>query len=414
MKEIQPSLLRIYGEEAAAQQLRYEKLGETFRRSFGREPGDFFRAPGRVEIGGNHTDHQHGVALAAAVTLDTAAAVGRRTDKKLLLKSEGYPDCGIDLSESLAVREEEKGTTQGILRGMAAAFAERGASFEAGGFQACITSNVPAGSGLSSSAAFEILLGTILNEYYYDGRADREELARIGQWVENRYFGKPCGLMDQLASSLGGAVLMDFEDPARPRTEKLDFDLRQAGYTLCILKTGAGHENLTDEYAAIPAECGAVAAFFGKNVLREVPEEAFTAAIPALRETCGDRAVLRALHVYEENRRARAEAEAVREGRIADFLKLVDRSGRSSVECLQNVTPSGAVLHQEMMITLACSQKLLAGEGAVRVHGGGFGGTAEAFVPNEAFPLFKARMETVLGDESVIALRICPAGGTRL
>ena len=370
-----------------------------------------FSAPGRTEIGGNHTDHQYGCVLAAAVNLETVADVTLNGKNVILVQSEGYPVVQVDLSD-LTVHDEEKNTTAALIRGVAAAFAERGAKVQ--GFDAVVKSTVLPGSGLSSSAAFEVLMGTICNELFFDGKLTAVEIAQIGQQAENVYFGKPCGLMDQMASSVGSMVFIDFEDPAQPKIERIPFDLAKAGYALCIIDSGADHADLTDEYAAIPGEMKKVCAFFGKEVLRQIPKATFMEALPEVRKTVSDRAVLRALHIYQENERVVRQVEALKSGDMDAFLNLVKESGRSSWMYLQNITPTGAVVHQEVAVALALCEDLLMGKGAYRVHGGGFAGTVQAFVPLEMLTDFCERIEKVLGAGSCHVLNIRENGGIRI
>ena len=379
-----------------------------FENAFHTAPTHVFSAPGRTELGGNHTDHQHGRVLAAAVELDTRAAVALNGTSRIRVLSEGYPVCEVDLRD-LAVRPEERNTTAALIRGVAAGFAGRGCSLA--GFDACVTSTVLPGSGLSSSAAFEVLLGTAINHLFSCG-ADAVEIAKIAQYAENVYFGKPCGLMDQMASSVGGCVAIDFADPAAPVVTPVDFDFSACGHRLCIIDSGASHADLTDEYAAVPGELAAVSGFFGKAVLRDVPEDAFYAALPELRRTAGDRAVLRAIHVYDENRRVEAQVAALQRGDFSAFLHYVNLSGHSSQELLQNVIPTGATAHQEVALALALARHLLGGRGACRVHGGGFAGTIQAFVPDDLLEGFRAGMEAVLGQGACHVLAIRKAGGT--
>lgn len=369
-----------------------------------------FSAPGRTEISGNHTDHQHGFVLAAAVDLETVADVTRNRTNRIWVQSEGYPVIYIDLND-LSVHEDEKNTSSAIIRGVAAAFAQRGARLE--GFDAAIHSNVLAGSGLSSSTAFEVLMGTIFNELFFDKQLNAIEIAQIGQYAENVYFGKPCGLMDQMASSVGGMVFIDFEDPAKPIVEKVDFDFSKAGHALCIIDSGADHADLTDEYGAIPQELGKICSWFGKQVLRQIPESDFLAAIPELRGTVSDRAILRAIHVYQENKRVLQQKEALQNGDFDTFLHLVTQSGHSSWMYLQNICPAGETELQAVAIALAMCDTLLAGKGAYRVHGGGFAGTVQAFVPMDMLSQFKDGMEAVLGQGSCHVLSIRPEGGIR-
>jgi len=369
-----------------------------------------FSAPGRTEIGGNHTDHQHGCVLAAAVNLEITAQVTLINERFIRVSSEGYPPVEVSLDD-LTFREEERNTTLALVRGIAAAFVARGCTLH--GFEATVTSTVLPGSGLSSSAAFEILLGTIMNELFNGGHFSPAEIAMIGQWAENVYFGKPCGLMDQMASAVGGMVYIDFADPKNPVVEKLDFDFISSGHVLCILDSGASHADLTDNYAAIPVELNRISNYFGQSVLRDVPEERFWAELPRLRELAGDRGVLRAIHFYEENRRAGQEAQALRDGDFNRFLTLVRQSGQSSWMYLQNVIPAGAVAHQEMGVALALCHRLLGDRGAFRVHGGGFAGTVQAFVPTDLLSRFKSETEAVLGEGSCHVLSIRPEGGIR-
>ena len=370
-----------------------------------------FSAPGRTEIGGNHTDHQHGCVLAAAVDLETVATVWVDDSSLIQIDSEGYPVITVDLNE-LDVREDEKNTTASLIRGIASAFVQRGAKLS--GFRAKVKSTVLPGSGLSSSAAFEVLIGTILNELFFEKKLSAIEIAQIGQYAENVYFGKPCGLMDQMASSVGGMVYIDFEDPEKPKVQKLEADLETFGYGLCIIDTGADHADLTDEYAAIPGELAQLCQFFGKKYLREIPKAEFVQKIPELRGKVTDRAILRAFHIYQENDRVRQQVEALRWDDIDAFLDLVKESGRSSWMYLQNITPAGAVKHQEVAVALALCETYLKGQGAYRVHGGGFAGTVQAFVPLDMLDSFKASIEAVLGENSCHVLNIRQQGGIRV
>jgi len=370
-----------------------------------------FSAPGRTEIGGNHTDHQHGCVLAAAVDLETVATVWVDDSSLIQIDSEGYRVITVDLNE-LDVREDEKNTTASLIRGIASAFVQRGAKLS--GFRAKVKSTVLPGSGLSSSAAFEVLIGTILNELFFEKKLSAIEIAQIGQYAENVYFGKPCGLMDQMASSVGGMVYIDFEDPEKPKVQKLEADLETFGYGLCIIDTGADHADLTDEYAAIPGELAQLCQFFGKKYLREIPKAEFVQKIPELRGKVTDRAILRAFHIYQENDRVRQQVEALRWDDIDAFLDLVKESGRSSWMYLQNITPAGAVKHQEVAVALALCETYLKGQGAYRVHGGGFAGTVQAFVPLDMLDSFKASIEAVLGENSCHVLNIRQEGGIRV
>lgn len=370
-----------------------------------------FSAPGRTEICGNHTDHQRGAVLAAAVNLETVAEVTLNHSDIIRVVSEGYAPVEVDLSD-LDIRESEKNTTAALIRGVAAAFAQRGARLH--GFDAAVHSTVLPGSGLSSSAAFEVLIGTICNELFFDRKLSAVEIAQIGQYAENVYFGKPCGLMDQTASSVGNLVFIDFANPDAPVVERIDFDFRQAGHALCIIDSGADHADLTDEYTAIPAELKQVCNFFGKEVLRQIPEAEFFAALPRLRHQVPDRAILRAIHFYQENRRVFRQAEALRRGDFEEFLQIIRQSGQSSWMYLQNITPTGSVAHQDVAVALAMCDTLLAGRGAFRVHGGGFAGTVQAFVPLDMLEDFRSGIEAVLGAGSCHVLSIRPEGGIRV
>lgn len=387
-----------------------ETLDRGFSAQFGGAPEAYFSAPGRTEIGGNHTDHQHGRVLAGAVNLDTLAAVRATSGNEIRVLSQGYPLCTVFL-EDLSPKKEEENTTAALIRGVAARFRELGAELR--GFDAFVTSTVLPGSGLSSSAAFEVLLGTVCNALFFENRLSAPEIAKIGQYAENVYFGKPCGLMDQMASAVGNLVSIDFADPEAPVVTPVDFDFAACGYALCIIDSKASHADLTDEYAAIPQELGRVCAHFGKQYLRQVPEEDFFGALPELRREGGDRAVLRAVHVYEDNRRVDRQVSALRAGDFDAFLALVKESGYSSYMYLQNVIPAGYVDHQDMAVALALCERLLGGRGAYRVHGGGFAGTVQAFVPEDQLERFRAGIDKVLGEGACHVLTIRPWGGVR-
>jgi galactokinase len=413
MARLEAAVASLYGgAAAAAQRERYRGLLRGLEETFGhREDIAVFSAPGRTEIGGNHTDHQHGKVLAGSVNLDVIAAVTPNGEDVIRVKSEGFPLFAVELGD-LSVREEERNTSAALVRGVAAWFKGHGCTLE--GFDAYLTSNVLKGSGLSSSAAFEVLIGNILNDLFFDGKCTAVELAQIGQYAENVYFGKPSGLLDQMAASVGNMVTIDFADNANPVVERVDFDFASNRHALCIVDSGADHADLTDEYAAVTRELKEVCACFGKNVLREVPETDFFAALPALRRKCGDRAVLRAIHVYDENSRVDGQVGALRRGDFEAFLMHIRDSGLSSWRLLQNVVPAGYTHHQEVAFALSMAERLLDGRGACRVHGGGFAGTIQAFVPLDMLDAFKAGMERVLGDGACHVLSIRPVGGVRL
>ncbi len=387
------------------------ELNRGFEAYFGRMPQRYFSAPGRTEIGGNHTDHQRGRVLAGAVDLDTVAAVRVSGTDTIRIQSEGYPPCEVKLDDLLP-RKEEINTTAALVRGVAARFTELGAKL--GGFDAYVTSTVLPGSGLSSSAAFEVLLGTICNSLFFGNQLSMPEIAKIGQYAENVYFGKPCGLMDQMASAVGNLVSIDFADPESPIITPVEFDFSACGYALCIIDSRASHADLTKEYAAIPAELKTICAYFGASVLREVAESDFYAAIPRLRSLCGDRAVLRAIHFYEDDRRVQQQVAALNRGDFDAFLRLVRRSGQSSWMYLQNVIPAGYTDHQDMAIALVMCHRLLGDRGAFRVHGGGFAGTVQAFVPVDMLEGFQSGMDGVLGEGACHVLSIRPYGGVEI
>lgn len=408
------TLARLYGAEGAERaRERCTEVVEGFARTFRRPAEALFSAPGRTELGGNHTDHQHGCVLAAAVDLDILAAAAPNGSSVIRVLSQGYPLTEVDLREP-EPRDDERDTSAALIRGVAARMSALGCDLRAGGLDVYMISNVPKGSGLSSSAAYEVLIGTMLNELFWDGHCTPVELAQIGQYAENVYFGKPCGLMDQTASSVGGVVFIDFSDTAHPAVERLDVELQSYGYALCILDSGAGHEGLTAEYRSITDELRAVCRVFDREVLRDVPEEAFLARLPEVRAAAGDRAVNRAFHVYAENRRAQEEKQALGRGDFDRFLELARESGRSSAMYLQNIIPTGSAAAQELMVTIALCERILEGRGAVRVHGGGFGGTAQAFVPLDMLSKFKETTEAALGQGRCHVVMIRPAGGIRL
>ena len=383
----------------------YEQLKNRFIQTYGKQPSYIFSAPGRTELGGNHTDHQHGMVLAAAVDRETLAAVAPNGTATVNLLSEGFPPCQVDLTD-LSIHPEEEGKTTALIRGVASKFQSYGLK----GFDAYVTSNVLSGSGLSSSAAFEVLMGVIFDRLCGAGKTP-VEIAQIGQAAENEYFGKPCGLMDQTASSVGSIIAIDFADPAHPVVKPIPFDFSACGHSLCIIDTGASHADLTDEYAAITQELKAVCAVFGKEHLRDVSEEAFYGNLAQVRSIAGDRAVLRAIHVFEENKRVAKQASALLVGDFGAFLKLVTQSGISSWQLLQNVIPAGRTHAQEVAYALAVAQHLLGDRGACRVHGGGFAGTIQAFVPTDMVESFRSGMEQAIGAGRCHIMSIRKEGG---
>ena len=386
-------------------------LDAGFTAAFGGAPERYFSAPGRTEIGGNHTDHQRGRVLAAAVNLDTRAAVRVNGTDTVRILSKGYPMSVVDL-KALTPQANEVNSTPALIRGVAARFAQLGC--EVRGFDAYCESTVLPGSGLSSSAAYEVLIGTIINGLFFDGKVSQPEIAMIGQYAENVFFGKPCGLMDQMASAVGNLVTIDFYDKDNPVIEPVDFDFASCGHALCIIDSQASHADLTDEYAAIPGELKAVCAHFGKDVLTQIDEKDFYTAIPALRQACGDRAVLRAVHFYQENARVPRQVAALKAGDFDAFLSLIKKSGYSSYMYLQNVIPAGYKEHQDVAVSLALCEHYLNGRGAYRVHGGGFAGTVQAFVPFDILDGFVAGIDAVLGEGACHVLSIRPQGGVEM
>ena len=412
--ELNEPLSHLLYDDLAAARERIAKVLDEFQKTFGvgdDTPVALCSAPGRTEIGGNHTDHQHGRVLAGAVDLDFLACASPNGTNTIRFQSEGWPMVEVAL-DTLDPKEEEKESTAALVRGMAAQAAQKG--YTVAGFDVYATSSVLPGSGLSSSAACEVLLGVIENHLFCHDELDPVTIAQMGQKAENVYFGKPCGLMDQTASSVGGAVTIDFADPAAPIVRALQVDLDSLGYALCIINCGADHADLTDEYAAVPREMRSVAAFFGKEVLREIKESDVLTNLPALRKAVGDRAVLRALHFLADNERVAKQADALAKGDMDTFLALVNESGHSSWEQLQDITPAGAVQEQSMAIALTVAQRALNGRGAYRVHGGGFAGTIQAFVPLDILAAFRSEIEDALGAGCCHVLRIRPVGGTVL
>lgn len=405
----------IYGSdpgEIAAARTRLGSLLDWHGKAFGEDANStdvsLYTAPGRTEMGGNHTDHQQGAVLAGSVTLDMVACAAPNGTHTACVISEGYPEIVVNLDE-LDPKPEEEGTSQALVRGMAAAMAQRG--YSPVGFNAVVYSAVPGGSGLSSSAAYEVLIGVILNHIACADDLTAAEIAQIGQFAENTFFGKPSGLMDQMGSALGGVAHLDFKDPAKPVIHPIPFDMEKTGYALCIIDSGADHADLTDDYTAIRTEMKSIAAFFGKDVLREVDPAEFWTRIPELRATTSDRAVLRAMHFFEDHARVAQQAAAIEEGRFGDFLQLVKESGISSQTQLQNLYSVGQPLEQAVVVTQSVAKHVLDGRGAVRVHGGGFAGTVQAYVPADFAGEFKKEVDQAIGPDACHILRIRPIGG---
>ncbi len=406
----------IYGcgaDERKDYEARFEKVIDGFCEEFGN--GDdlrIFSAPGRTEIGGNHTDHQHGAVLAGGLNLDVIGAAKLNGTNTIRIKSEGYPMDVIDLTD-LSDNKAEYGQASALIKGIAAKFAEMG--YKLSGFDAYTISSVLKGSGMSSSAAFEVLVANIINSMFAKGEVSAVEIAKIGQFAENVYFGKPCGLLDQMACSVSSMVAMDFATPEKPIIEKIDFDFAKTRHALCIIDTGADHSDLTDEYAAIPEEMKKVANFFGKEYLNDVDKDEFTAKMRDVREEIGDdRALLRAVHYLNETQRAKDEATALKNGDFEGFLKLIKKSGLSSYMYLQNVYAASMPHAQAVSLALALCDEILGERGAYRVHGGGFAGTIQAFVPYDMLYEFKTRIEAVLGEGMCHVLTIRPVGGCEI
>ncbi len=405
----------LYPNAVPATKQRYADTIDDFVKTFGNTADDdkmaLFSSPGRTEVGGNHTDHQHGAVLAAAVNMDVIAVVRLNDTGVIRVQSKGFRMDTIDLSD-LSPQENERTHAASLIRGIAFRLNELG--YRIGGFDAYTTSNVLKGSGLSSSAAFENLIGTILNYSYNDGDIDAVEIAKVSQFAEVHYFGKACGLMDQMASSVGGFASMDFGNPEVPIIRKIDFDFAHSGYALCIVDTKGNHADLTPDYDAIPFEMKSVAAYFGKDVLRDVDPSAFYQNLAAVRETVSDRAVIRAIHFFNENQTALDEAVALEQGDFDRFKGLVKASGLSSFCYLQNVFSPAHPAEQGVSLALAVSQSVLGDEGVCRVHGGGFAGTIQAFVPLSLVDNYRAALEAVFGEGTCHVLSIRPIGSTRI
>ena len=394
-----------------AQRDRYIKALEEFEKLYGVKEVEIYSAPGRSEVGGNHTDHQLGMVLATSINLDAIAIVAKTGDNKVTIKSEGYKKEEVSLEELQPVKEEE-GTSRGLIRGMAARLKEEG--YQIGGFQAYVTSDVLSGSGMSSSAAYEVLLGNIFSGLYNEMKISPVFIAQAGQYAENVFFGKPCGLMDQMASSVGGLIFIDFKELKNPEVKQVNVDFETFGYSLCIVDTKGSHAELTPEYAAIPAEMKKVAGFFNQDVLRKVDQEEFYRQIPQIREQFGDRAVLRAMHFFAEDERVQAQVKALEAGEFENFKSLLIESGDSSYKYLQNVYTSRDVHNQSVSIGLAVSDRVLKGKGGWRVHGGGFAGTIQAFVPNDLVDEYKKNLEHVFGEGSCLVLKVRKYGGIKV
>lgn len=391
---------------------RVEKAAGMYRKTFKDNASvRIFSAPGRTEIGGNHTDHQHGCVLAAAIDMDILAAAAENGTNVIRILSEGYKMVEIDIMNLKPVKEEEN-TSSAIIRGVAAGLAKEGYNIK--GFNMYAVSSVLKGSGLSSSAAFEVIVGTVMNGLFCGGAVDSVKIAQIGQFAENVYFGKPSGLMDQMASSVGNIVAIDFKDTDNPVVKKIDFDFSKAGYALCIIDSGADHADLTPEYAAIPKEMKEVASYFGKEVLRETDINSVLENAADIRDKFGDRAFMRAVHFFDDNERALKEAEYLQNGNFDEFLTTIRQSGYSSYMYLQNVSVCGSDREQAVAYVLCLCHAFLKDKGAYRVHGGGFAGTVQAFVPSELVGSFKEKIEKAVGKGCCHVLSIRAMGGAEL
>lgn len=391
---------------------RYLKLLDSYCEFFG-EYTDVrvFSAPGRTEVGGNHTDHQHGRVLAGSIDLDAVAVVSQNNENKIVLKSEGYDILSVDLND-LAFNKNEEGTTSALIRGCCNFVAERG--FKIGGFNAYVTSNVLRGSGLSSSAAFEVLICTILNALFCNNELNKVDVAVISQKAEREYFGKPCGLLDQMACSQGGFTAIDFKEPTTPVIESVDFDITAKNHVLCVVDTHGDHADLTQDYADITIECKNISNYFNKEFLRDVCIKDFYDSIKDLRQKFGDRAVLRAIHFFNENQRAEDEKIALQRDDFERFLDLVNESGDSSYKYLQNIYSNTNVSNQGLSLALALTEMFLNGEGASRVHGGGFAGTIQCYIPTDRIIEYKEMIDSVFGENSCQILKIRPVGGCEI
>ena len=412
--KLDTKLADIYGEEnVKGQKERYIDTVSEFLSVYGEREVSIFSVPGRSEISGNHTDHNHGKVLAGSINLDIIAIASKTDDDVIRIKSKGFDEDVVDTNTYTEPREADYFKSGALIAGMAKAFANGG--YNKGGYIAYTTSNVFKGSGLSSSAAFEVMVGNILNYFYNDGKVDNVEIAKMAQYSENVFFGKPCGLMDQMACAVGGFVYIDFEDTKNPKIEKIDFNLSGAGYALCIVNTGGNHADLNDDYASVPSEMKAVAKELGCEYLRQTCLGEVLANVKTLREKVGDRAILRAYHFFNENDRVSAQASYLKENDVESFLEFVIKSGNSSYKYLQNVYTTKNVSEQGLSLALAITENILCDTGAAwRVHGGGFAGTIQAFVPFEQVKSYKEEIDSALGEGACHILRIRPYGAIQV
>lgn len=404
----------LYGKDAATLQKqadRYTNLLKKFQSAFNKDEAEVFSSPGRTEIGGNHTDHNFGRVLAGAVNMDNVAVAAKNNTNVVTIESVGYPKIVVDLNK-LTPDKNEFYTSESLVRGVSARLKELG--YKIGGFDACIDGGVPKGSGLSSSASFEVMVGAIISELFNDGKLDPVQNAIIGQYAENNFFGKPCGLMDQTACAMGGLITIDFEDPSKPIVKKVNFDFVSTGFALVITDTGGNHADLNDEYASLPTDMKAVAAELGKKVLRQVTLEQVVDIAPKIREKVGDRALLRAYHFLGDNQRVVDQVAALEKNDFKSFLNMVIESGYSSYMYNQNIFPVNNVREQGVSLALALSEMVLKGQGAWRVHGGGFAGTIQAFVPQNLLDKYVTTLEHVYGKGSCHKLFIRAKGSVKV
>jgi galactokinase len=397
---------KLYGNKTDGQYQRYVCLIDKFKQRYGGKEYKLFSSPGRTEIGGNHTDHNHGKVIAASINLDSIAVAAANDLNRVAIWSEGFEKSFLVSLDNLEPVKDEEGTTTSLIRGVAAGFKNKG--FSIGGFDACITSDVLIGSGLSSSASIEVLIGTIFNYFYNNSSVSGEQVAVIGQYAENKFFGKPCGLMDQVACATGGIITIDFFDPAKPKIEKINFDFRKTGCSLVVVDTEENHADLTDDYASIPAEMKSVAAFFNKKFLSEVNEDDFIVELKVLRKSVSDRSILRAIHFFEENKRVEQEVDALKRNSFEEFLSLVNESGNSSYKYLQNIYSPKNFNEQGISLGLALSDIFIKekGKGACRIHGGGFAGTIQLFLPENMVEDYCRAITKLYRKESVKILSI--------
>lgn len=403
-------MLYVDADAIAMQKVRYANAVTKFEELYGKKPYEIYSTPGRSEIAGNHTDHQKGKVLAASIDLDVIAIVAKNDDNKIRVVSDGYTIKEVDITD-FTIYPEEEGTSEALIRGVAKGLVDAG--YTVGGFDAYMTSNVLGGSGLSSSAAFEVMIGTILSHMYNENAVSPVKIAQIAQYSENVYFKKPCGLMDQMACSVGGFVYIDFADDKNPVVEKVDFDFAKKHHKLCIVDTKGSHADLTDEYGAIPYEMKEVAKQLGKEFLSYADEVMFYEKLGELRGKVSDRAILRAMHLFNENKRVEKQRENLKHDDFKAFLQLIKESGFSSFMYLQNVSTK-AKEEQEIAIALGLCSEILQDEGAYRVHGGGFAGTIQAFVPEDKLEMFIQKMENVYGKGSCYVLNVRPVGGVKV